>query len=61
MKGAVDGVKQVGGDTVGATKTAILAAFKAAKEVGGDAANAVTKSLEKSFEGAKDILDEIKK
>jgi hypothetical protein len=61
VKGAVNGVKQVGGDTLGATKTAIIAALEAAKEIGGGATDAVKSSLAESVDGAKKSWTKSKK
>lgn len=61
IKGAVSGVKQVGGDTVSATKTAVIAALEAARDVGGGTTDVVKAALSDGVEGAKKILDELKK
>jgi len=60
VKGAISGVQQVGGDTVGATRMALIAALDAAKEIGGGTSDIVKSSLSEGVEGAKKIIDELK-
>jgi len=54
-------VKQVGGDTLGTTKNAIIPALEAAKEIGNETTNSVKAALKEGGKEAIAILNEIKK
>jgi hypothetical protein len=61
VKGSVSAVKQVGGDTVDATKLSVVAALEAAESIGSETADSVKSALSQGVDGAKGILDNIKK
>jgi hypothetical protein len=56
VMGAVNGVKQVGGDTVKATFTAVKTVLTVASEISEEAVVSVKNALKESIDGADDIM-----
>lgn len=61
MHGAIDAIKDIGGDTTEALKDAVTTAFNTAKEIGGSAIDDVESALKTGVDGADKIIDSIKK